>query len=152
MCIIRYHGKFYCLFTVFLVYRFYWFYFENGNWTLLAQIWLWNEWKHFRSSLYYFILEQKWITSGYCYLLSNFIPESTYTEELSFMTLKNDAKFQEKLTCGLENDMRNWANFHQRTWKSQSWDFDGILLSKVENVWVIELQSYISWRGIDLLF
>ena len=29
------------------------------------------------------------------------------------MTLKNDAKFEEKITCGLENDMRNMANFHQ---------------------------------------
>ena len=37
------------------------------------------------------------------------------TEELSFMTLKGDAKFEEKLTCGLENDMRNMANFHQST-------------------------------------
>ena len=35
------------------------------------------------------------------------------TEELSFMTLKSDTKFEEKLTCGLENDMRNIANFHQ---------------------------------------
>ena len=35
------------------------------------------------------------------------------TEELSFMTLKSDANFEEKLTCGLENDMRNMANFHQ---------------------------------------
>ena len=25
------------------------------------------------------------------------------------MTLKTDAKFEEKLTCGLENDMRNLA-------------------------------------------
>ena len=36
------------------------------------------------------------------------------TKELSFMTLKADAKFEEKLTCGLENDMRNMVNFHQR--------------------------------------
>ena len=50
------------------------------------------------------------------------------------MTLKSDAKFEEKLTCGLENDMRNLSNFYQSTQKSQSWDFDGILLSKVENV------------------
>ena len=32
-----------------------------------------------------------------------------------FMTLKSHAKFEEKLTCGLENDMRNLANFHQNT-------------------------------------
>ena len=35
------------------------------------------------------------------------------------MTLKSDAKFEEKLTCGLENDMRNLANFHQSIQKSQ---------------------------------
>ena len=29
------------------------------------------------------------------------------------MTLKSDAKFEEKLTCSLENDMRNMPNFHQ---------------------------------------
>ena len=29
------------------------------------------------------------------------------------MSLKSDAKFEEKLTCGLKNDMRNLANFIQ---------------------------------------
>ena len=38
------------------------------------------------------------------------------TEDLSFMTLEN-VKFEEKLTCGLENDMKNLANFHQSIWK-----------------------------------
>ena len=28
----------------------------------------------------------------------------------------------------------NLANFHQSIWKSQNWDFDGIVLSKVEDV------------------
>ena len=45
------------------------------------------------------------------------------------MTLKNYANFEEKLTCGLKNDLRNLVNF------PQNWDFDGILLSKVEKVW-----------------
>ena len=31
------------------------------------------------------------------------------------MTMQSDAKFEEKLTSGLENDMRNLANFYQRT-------------------------------------
>ena len=31
------------------------------------------------------------------------------------MTLQSDAKFEEKLTCGSENDMRNLANFYQST-------------------------------------
>ena len=33
------------------------------------------------------------------------------------MTLESDAKFEEKLTCGLENNMMNLANFHQSTRK-----------------------------------
>ena len=33
------------------------------------------------------------------------------------MTLESDAKFEERLTCGLENNMRNLANFHQSNWK-----------------------------------
>ena len=49
------------------------------------------------------------------------------------MTLKSDTKFGEKLTCGLENDMRNFVNLHQSTQKSQNWDFDEIFFSKVEN-------------------
>ena len=30
------------------------------------------------------------------------------------MTLKGDAKSEEKLTCGLENDMSNMTNFDQQ--------------------------------------
>ena len=50
------------------------------------------------------------------------------------MTLKNDKTFKEEMTCRFKTDMRNLANFHQSTEKSQNWDFDVILLSKVENV------------------
>ena len=49
------------------------------------------------------------------------------------MTLKNHVKFEEKLTCCLKNDIRNFENFHQSTRKFQNWDFDGILLFKAEN-------------------
>ena len=51
------------------------------------------------------------------------------------MTLESDAKFEEKLTFGLENNIKNLANFHQSTCKSQNGNFDGIILSKVENIW-----------------
>ena len=50
------------------------------------------------------------------------------------MTLQCDAKFEEKLTYGLENYMRNLANFHHSTRNFQNWDFHWILLYKVENV------------------
>ena len=48
------------------------------------------------------------------------------------MALKIDTEFDGKLTCASKNDMRNLAIFHQGT-KSQNWDFDDILLWKVEN-------------------
>ena len=44
-------------------------------------------------------------------------------------------KTWKKMTCGLENDMRNLENVYHSTWKCQNCDFDGILLSKVENAW-----------------
>ena len=50
------------------------------------------------------------------------------------MTLTSDAKFNEKLTCDLKNDMINLAKFHQSIQKSQNWDSDRILSSKVEHV------------------
>ena len=34
------------------------------------------------------------------------------------MTLECDAKFEEKLSCGLENNIRNLASFHQSTFES----------------------------------
>ena len=50
------------------------------------------------------------------------------------MALNIDAIFEVKLTFASKNDMRNLENFHQSTWMFQNLDFDGILLSKVENV------------------
>ena len=46
------------------------------------------------------------------------------------MTLKGDAKFKGKLTCGLKNDIRNLVNFHASSQKSGNLNFDGLLLSK----------------------
>ena len=60
------------------------------------------------------------------------------------MTLNIDAKFEGKLTFAFKNDMRNLGSFHQRTWKSQNWNFDGILLFKVENLWAWNLQAIIN--------
>ena len=38
-----------------------------------------------------------------------------FTEELCVMTIKNDAKFEEELTCHLKIDMRNLKNFDSNT-------------------------------------
>ena len=42
------------------------------------------------------------------------------------MTLKSDAKFEEKLTCSLKYDMKNLAKFHHSIQKCQNWDFDEV--------------------------
>ena len=41
------------------------------------------------------------------------------TEELCVMTMKNDAKFEEELTCRFKIDMRNLTKFDSSTQKSQ---------------------------------
>ena len=59
-----------------------------------------------------------------------------------------------KLTFGLENDAGNLVNFHQNTWKCLNWNFDGTLLSKIENAWAKKLQrSYVyrHWRMMKKL-
>ena len=42
-----------------------------------------------------------------------------FTGELCVMTMKNDAKFEEELTCHFKIDMRNLTNFDQSTQKFQ---------------------------------
>ena len=38
-----------------------------------------------------------------------------FTEELSVKTMKNDAKFEEELTCHFKVNMRNLTNFDLST-------------------------------------
>ena len=56
------------------------------------------------------------------------------SEELCVMTLKVDAKFKGTLTRGFKNDIRNLVNFHASSRKTENLHFDGLLLSKVDNV------------------
>ena len=44
------------------------------------------------------------------------------------MTLKSDAKFEEKLTLGSKNDMRNLVNFNVSSSTSGNLHFDVLLL------------------------
>ena len=41
------------------------------------------------------------------------------TGKLCVMTMKNNAKFEEELTCHFKTDMRNLTNFDSSTWKSK---------------------------------
>ena len=42
-----------------------------------------------------------------------------FTGEFCVMTMKNDTKFEQELTCQFKIDMRNLTNFDPSTWKSQ---------------------------------
>ena len=44
------------------------------------------------------------------------------------MTLKSDAKFEEKLALASKNDMRNFVNFNASIGKSRNLHFDKLLL------------------------
>ena len=76
------------------------------------------------------------------------------------MTLKIDAKFEEKLICCFKND-KNLVNLDPNTWYSQNFHFDWFFLCKVYNIWPKKFQrSYLSWheewckiwKKIDLWF
>ena len=45
--------------------------------------------------------------------------EIIFTGELCVMTMKNDAKTEEELTCQFKIDLRNLTNFDPSTQKSQ---------------------------------
>ena len=50
------------------------------------------------------------------------------------MTLNSDAKFDEKLTLGSENDIRNLENFNASSGMSENLQFDVLFLSIVYKV------------------
>ena len=53
------------------------------------------------------------------------------------MKLNIDATFEGKTTCAFKNDMRNLTSKFstEHPQKPKNWDFDGILLPQVENLW-----------------
>ena len=60
------------------------------------------------------------------------------------MTLKSDAKFDEKLTLGFKNDMRNLVNFNVSRSKSENMHSDVLLLSITYRVSAKKVQDYLS--------
>ena len=57
------------------------------------------------------------------------------------MTLKSDTKFEEILTLGSKNDMKNLANFHAGNDKSENLSFDVLLLSIAYKVSAKKVQN-----------
>ena len=69
------------------------------------------------------------------------------SRRVSLMTLKSDAKFEEKLTLGSKNDMRNLVNFNVTSGKSESLHFDVLLFSIAYKVPAKKVQkNYLSWH------
>ena len=77
------------------------------------------------------------------------------------MTLKSYARFEEKLTSGLENDMWNLANFHQNIeslkictlWGSFIRSRKCMSLKFTGELWVMSYDNAEwckTWKGIDL--
>ena len=60
-------------------------------------------------------------------------PKKSIESELRLMTLKSDAKFEEKLICCFKND-KNLVNFDLSTRNYQNFDLDWFILCKVYNV------------------
>ena len=58
------------------------------------------------------------------------------------MALKSDAKFEEKLTLGSKNDMRNLLNFNGSSSKSEKLHFDVLLLTIAYKVSAKKVKKY----------
>ena len=74
-----------------------------------------------------------------------------FTEELCVMTIKNETKFKKELTCHFKTDMRNLTKFDP----SKNLQFNGLLLTKVYNIWAKKVQrSYVwsHWKLMQILF
>ena len=80
------------------------------NWLVLPKM-TWGIWQIFTralESLKFRILMGSFIESRKCMTLK-------FTGELYVMTMKNNAKFEEELTCQFKIDMRNLTNFDPST-------------------------------------
>ena len=62
---------------------------------------------------------QNWDFDGILFVQSRKDMTLKFVEELCVMAMKNNAKFEEKLTCHFKTDMRNLMNFHSSTQKSK---------------------------------
>ena len=62
---------------------------------------------------------QNWDFDGILFVQSRKDMTLKFVEELCVMAMKNNAKFEEKLTCHFKTDMRNLMNFHPSTQKSK---------------------------------
>ena len=68
-----------------------------------------------------------------------------FDQELCVMTMKNDAKSEEELTCHFKIDIRNLTTFDQPLKSLKNLNFNWLLLTKIYNVLAKKVQrSYLS--------
>ena len=85
-----------------------------------------------------------------------------FTGWFCIMIMKNDAKFEEDLTCQFKIDIRNLTNFDLSTQNLKYLHFNTLFLTKVYNVWAKKKYREVTfdgtehwckiWRKIDLCF
>ena len=82
------------------------------KWLLVWKM-TWGIWQieHFKVSR----LVLSWDT----FVQSRKLMNQKFTKELCVITLKNDEKSEEELTCRFKINIRNFANFDSRAWKYQ---------------------------------
>ena len=64
------------------------------------------------------------------------------------MTLKSNGKFEEKLDCGLEKDMRNLAIFYRAL---ESLKIETLMGSKVESIYLFKVEKISSYKFVSKL-
>ena len=80
-------------------------------------------------------------------LLSKAYKDLDEKVQKSFMTLKSDGEFEEKLTLGFKNDMKNLVNFNASSGESENLYLDMLLLSIAYKVSAKKVQkNYLSWH------
>ena len=74
-----------------------------------------------------------------------------FTEEFCIIIMKNDAKFEEKLTCHFKTDTTILTRILTQALKClKNSHFNGLFLTKVYNVWAKKVQeSYVWWHCKD---
>ena len=66
---------------------------------------------------------QNWDFDGIFFIQSRKCMGFKFTEELYAITMKNNAEFEEELTCQFKIDMKSFTNFDRSTQKSQKFAF-----------------------------
>ena len=68
-----------------------------------------------------------------------------FTEELCIMKMKNDIKFEEELTCLFKIDTTIWRILTRALGYLKKLYFNGLLLTKLDDVWAKKVQKRYLW-------